>query len=348
MREILMRCQHCGTNFTLYANPDRGPAWSDHEIREIVRDRFPRGEVRCAHRTCGRSQPLSRNLQQVGRLPIVSGIGFPSDAELQLRNLLDEINQLRFALGPVCNEGFLQLLKLVWEAYGPTYTDHSDGRLVQIYRLYGNHSQAVDQGSQFFDPMVGRLASQFSGSFTRSAMPGYCVFTRAIPLTAPVTHRIYVNLSPSHCASGLKGVFRVLLNRATVASFKFCDSMHEMSIRSDNLVIYLTADTEQAQIVAGLGQMLPQCFRESLPRMTLRVARGVSTGVEPRMVGVDLAASTQNRLVLRVVAQQSFGKLRCELIQCALVHSGGVQAVFYGLVRRFFLQARLDPMRPHA
>ena len=347
MREIVMRCQHCGTNFTLYADPGRGPAWSDREIREIVRERYPRGQVRCAHGACGHAQQLSSNLQQVGRLSIVSGIGFPADEELQLRNLLHEISQLKLALGPICNEGFLKLLKLVWEAYGPTYGLSGHARLVQIYGLYGNHGDATDRGGLLFGSMVGQLASQFSAGFTRSGMAGFCVFTPVVRLTAPVTHRIYVNVNPSRCGQAISGVFRLLQNRATVHSFKFCDSLHGMSVRSDNLVIYLTGTTEQAQIVAGLGQLPPQCFREQLPRMTLRVAPGVSVGSEPAMLGVNFAASSQHQLVLQAVTQQSFGKFRCEVILCALNHCGGQQVMFYRLVRRFFEQANLDPMKPH-
>ncbi|SFQ30194.1 T3SS effector HopA1 family protein [Variovorax sp. 770b2] len=347
MREIVMRCQRCGTNFTLYADAGRGPPWSDHEIREIVRERYPLGQVRCTHRTCNHVQPLSGSLQQVGKLAIVSGIGFPSAEELHLRNLLQEISQLKFALGPVCSEGFLQLLKLVWETYGPTHDVCSHQRVVQLYHLYGNHNNAPSNGSEFFAPMVGRLASDFSTRFTRSAMTGFCVFTPVIPLVTLVTRRIYININPSHCGSAIKGVFKVLQNRTTVHSFKFCDSMQGMSVRSDNLVIYLTGDSEQTQIVAGLGQLLPHCFREQLPRMTLRVAHGVSIGSEPLMVGVNFAASTQNLLALLVVTQQSFGKFRCEVILCALNHSGRQQVMFYRLVRRFFEQAGLDPMKPH-
>jgi hypothetical protein len=177
------------------------------------------------------------------------------------------------------------------------------------------------------------------------------------------TWRIYAHAKDETCALQLASFILANIMFAkgmSLTSFKLPLLPESVYTRADNCVLYFSTRSSMEQALKVLHELDSAIFEDSLPRLVTREGTGYGFGQEPAMISVDFEAclSTGNTvgvgevLKFRQVGQQSFNKLRAELILLALINvkarsqsrrgGGGTFDGFVNKVLALFKECGLD------
>lgn len=120
----------------------------------------------------------------------------------------------------------------------------------------------------------------------------------------------------------------------------------EIGVRAEGIVIYCSSMSAAEFVAQSIKTKFPlHYFNSKVPRMTKRIAAGLSIAAEPEQQSTGLSD-----------ARQSFGKIRCELITLALVEAyandkaraNNIDDYYYftGRVAMAFKGYGLNPLEP--